>query len=294
MKYSICLQSTCWLIQYLNYIDCPYDKESFYRLFALNRFIRYNKLIKLIKLKKIVKDKKYLIETLISFEGSIFDIQDLLDYEISGELKKNLKDSDIILNNDKTLMMILEMYDNHKINKEEEIIENLYQTFGNLKFLQKNSKKVLNVITFDDKLKNYKYILRNSNVIYKHEKYILNQKDANRLIMTLLNKKQKILISLDNSKALYKDNKLMLYERVNNETLKEFVSTNNHYYIIIGYKLIEKCVYYKAYSGYDNEDKYVFLSSKYIKSYINHILCDTVKVKKTKKLDIFKYMEGEC
>ena len=41
MKYYIELQGTCWLVQYLNYINKEYDKDLFFKYLALNRFLRY-------------------------------------------------------------------------------------------------------------------------------------------------------------------------------------------------------------------------------------------------------------
>ena len=78
MKYYIELQGTCQLVQYLNYINKEYDKDSFFKYLALNRFLRYEKAIKLVNNKELINTKEYLLETLLTFEGSLFDIEDIL------------------------------------------------------------------------------------------------------------------------------------------------------------------------------------------------------------------------
>lgn len=96
MKYYIELQGTCQLVQYLNYINKEYDKDSFFKYLALNRFLRYEKAIKLVNNKELINTKEYLLETLLTFEGSLFDIEDILNYKINGNLKNDIKLEDII------------------------------------------------------------------------------------------------------------------------------------------------------------------------------------------------------
>ena len=73
MKYYIELQGTCWLVQYLNYINKEYDKDLFFKYLALNRFLRYKNAIKLVNNKELINTKEYLLEALLTFEGSLFE-----------------------------------------------------------------------------------------------------------------------------------------------------------------------------------------------------------------------------
>ena len=209
MKYYIELQGTCWLVQYLNYINKEYDKGLFFKYLALNRFLRYKNAIKLVNNKELINTKEYLLESLLTFEGSLFDIEDILNYKINGDLKNDIKLEDIMLMNEKVLMFLLEMYDNN-IDLSNKIFKELNKTFGNLKF-EKNIKNTLNIVISNPKLECKKI-------------------------------------------------------NINKET------------------------YYKAFTGYQN-DEYVLISNKYLKEFLNHMICDKITIKEETTLDFYKYME---
>lgn len=153
MNYFIKLQGTCWLIQYLNYLGIKYDKNIFYKYLAINRYIRYSKAINLVKEKKIISNKPYLIETLLTFEGSLFDIEDILNYDVIGDLKSDIKIDEIFNYNEKVLMLLLKMFDSG-VDLSNEIMNCLQDTFGMISFNRKSDNKNLTILTSD---KNFDY-----------------------------------------------------------------------------------------------------------------------------------------
>lgn len=173
MKYFIDFQGTCWLVQYLNLIKKNYDKNMFYKYLALNRFIRYKKAINLVKKKSLLNEKDYLFLTLLNFDGSYFDIEDINNYDIVGKVKEDINDRDILLNNEKTIMLLLKMYD-EDIDLEEEIMFNLFLTFGKFEFKKRTFNDNFRFITLNGNLGNCKYILSNSENIYDERKTIIN------------------------------------------------------------------------------------------------------------------------
>ena len=284
MKYFIDFQGTCWLVQYLNLIKKDYDKNTFYKYLALNRFIRYKKAINLVKKKSLLNEKDYLFLTLLNFDGSYFDIEDINNYDIVGKVKEDINDRDILLNNEKTIMLLLKMYD-EDIDLEEEIMFNLFLTFGKLEFKKR---------TFNDNLGNCKYILSNSENIYDERKTIINTLVSPvNLIDKALENDEQILISLDLGKSIYFNNILKYPNEIKLETLEKFLGIDNHYYIIVGKKEIDGKKYYEAFSGYNDENMYCLIEEKYINLYVNHIIYDKIIYSEERTLDFYKFIEGE-
>ena len=293
MKYFIDFQGTCWLVQYLNLIKKNYDKNTFYKYLALNRFIRYKKAINLVKKKSLLNEKDYLFLTLLNFDGSYFDIEDINNYDIIGKVKEDINDRDILLNNEKTIMLLLKMYD-EDIDLEEEIMFNLFLTFGKLEFKKRTFNDNFKFITFNDNLGNCKYILSNSENIYDERKTIINTLVSPvNLIDKALENDEQILISLDLGKSIYFNNILKYPNEIKLETLEKFLGIDNHYYIIVGKKEIDGEKYYEAFSGYNDENMYCLIEEKYINLYVNHIIYDKIIYSEEKTLDFYKFIEGE-
>ncbi|MCI6349478.1 MAG: hypothetical protein MR779_00980 [Tenericutes bacterium] len=293
MKYFIDFQGTCWLVQYLNLIKKDYDKNTFYKYLALNRFIRYKKAINLVKKKSLLNDKDYLFLTLLNFDGSYFDIEDINNYDIVGKVKEDINDRYILLNNEKTIMLLLKMYD-EDIDLEEEIMFNLFLTFGKLEFKKRTFNDNFKFITFNDNLGNCKYILSNSENIYDERKTIINTLVSPvNLIDKALENDEQILISLDLGKSIYFNNILKYPNEIKLETLEKFLGIDNHYYIIVGKKEIDGKKYYDAFSGYNDENMYCLIEEKYINLYVNHIIYDKIIYSEEKTLDFYKFIEGE-
>mgnify|MGYP004466965637 FL=1 len=293
MKYFIDFQGTCWLVQYLNLIKKDYDKNTFYKYLALNRFIRYKKAINLVKKKSLLNEKDYLFLTLLNFDGSYFDIEDINNYDIVGKVKEDINDRDILLNNEKTIMLLLKMYD-EDIDLEEEIMFNLFLTFGKLEFKKRTFNDNFKFITFNDNLGNCKYILSNSENIYDERKTIINTLVSPvNLIDKALENDEQILISLDLGKSIYFNNILKYPNEIKLETLEKFLGIDNHYYIIVGKKEIDGKKYYEAFSGYNDENMYCLIEEKYINLYVNHIIYDKIIYSEERTLDFYKFIEGE-
>lgn len=293
MKYFIDFQGTCWLVQYLNLIKKDYDKNTFYKYLALNRFIRYKKAINLVKKKSLLNEKDYLFLTLLNFDGSYFDIEDINNYDIVGKVKEDINDRDILLNNEKTIMLLLKMYD-EDIDLEEEIMFNLFLTFGKLEFKKRTFNDNFKFITFNDNLYNCKYILSNSENIYDERKTIINTLVSPvNLIDKALENDDQLLISLDLGKSIYFNNILKYPNEIKPETLEKFLAIDNHYYIIVGKKEIDGEKYYEAFSGYNDENMYCLIEEKYINLYVNHIIYDKIIYSEEKTLDFYKFIEGE-
>lgn len=293
MKYFIDFQGTCWLVQYLNIIKKDYDKNMFYKYLALNRFIRYKKAINLVKKKSLLNEKDYLFLTLLNFDGSYFDIEDINNYDIVGKVKEDINDGDILLNNEKTIMLLLKMYDEN-IDLEEEIMFNLFLTFGKLEFKKKTFNDNFRFITFNGNLGNCKYILSNSENIYDERKTIINTLVSPvNLIDKALENSEQLLISLDLGKSIYFNNILKYPNEIKPETLEKFLDIDNHYYIIVGKKEIDGKKYYEAFSGYNDENMYCLIEEKYINLYVNHIIYDKIIYSEEKTLDFYKFIEGE-
>lgn len=287
MNYYIELQGTCWLVQYLNYCYTDYNSELFFRFLALNRYIRYKKAIELIKSKKIF-NRKYLLEMLLSFEGSLFDIDDINCYEIIGKINENLCYDDIFLLNEKVLMLLLQMYDNNAEN-EIEIFKLLYNTFENLKF-NISFKNKINIVIKDSKLSFKKIKLINSDDIYFTEKYLYNVKDIIRLIDDEIKNNGKVLVSIDNNKALISHNIMLYPENIKKDTLIDLITINNHYYVITEKVVNKEGIFYKAFTGY-KDDEYILISYKYLIEFINCVLCDKICINESDNLDFYNYME---
>lgn len=293
MKYFIDFQGTCWLVQYLNLIKKDYDKNTFYKYLALNRFIRYKKAINLVKKKSLLNEKDYLFLTLLNFDGSYFDIEDINNYDIVGKVKEDINDRDILLNNEKTIMLLLKMYD-EDIDLEEEIMFNLFLTFGKLEFKKRTFNDNFKFITFNDNLDNCKYILSKSENIYDERKTIINTLVSPvNLIDKALENDEQILISLDLGKSIYFNNILKYPNEIKLETLEKFLGIDNHYYIIVGKKEIDGKKYYEAFSGYNDENMYCLIEEKYINLYVNHIIYDKIIYSEERTLDFYKFIEGE-
>lgn len=293
MKYFIDFQGTCWLVQYLNLIKKDYDKNTFYKYLALNRFIRYKKAINLVKKKSLLNEKDYLFLTLLNFDGSYFDIEDIKEYDIVGKVKEDINDRDILLNNEKTIMLLLKMYD-EDIDLEEEIMFNLFLTFGKLEFKKRTFNDNFKFITFNDNLGNCKYILSNSENIYDERKTIINTLVSPvNLIDKALENDDQLLISLDLGKSIYFNNILKYPNEIKPETLEKFLGIDNHYYIIVGEKEIDGEKYYEAFSGYNDENMYCLIEEKYINLYVNHIIYDKIIYSEEKTIDFYKFIEGE-
>lgn len=293
MKYFIDFQGTCWLVQYLNLIKKNYDKNTFYKYLALNRFIRYKRAINLVKKKSLLNEKDYLFLTLLNFDGSYFDIEDINNYDIVGTIKEDINDRDILLNNEKTIMLLLKMYDEN-IDLEGEIMFNLFLTFGKLEFKKRTFNDNFKFITFNDNLDNCKYILSNSENVYDERKTIINTLVSPvNLIDKALENGEQILISLDLGKSIYFNNILKYPNEIKPETLEKFLGIDNHYYIIVGKKEIDGKKYYKAFSGYNDENMYCLIEEKYINLYVNHIIYDKIIYSEEKTLDFYKFIEGE-
>lgn len=293
MKYFIDFQGTCWLVQYLNLIKKDYDKNTFYKYLALNRFIRYKKAINLVKKKSLLNEKDYLFLTLLNFDGSYFDIEDINNYDIVGKVKEDINDRDILLNNEKTIMLLLKMYD-EDIDLEEEIMFNLFLTFGKLEFKKRTFNDNFKFITFNDNLDNCKYILSKSENIYDERKTIINTLVSSvNLIDKALENDDQLLISLDLGKSIYFNNILKYPNEIKPETLEKFLGIDNHYYIIVGKKEIDGEKYYEAFSGYNDENMYCLIEEKYINLYVNHIIYDKIIYSEEKTLDFYKFIEGE-
>lgn len=293
MKYFIDFQGTCWLVQYLNLIKKDYDKNTFYKYLALNRFIRYKKAINLVKKKSLLNEKDYLFLTLLNFDGSYFDIEDINNYDIVGKVKEDINDRDILLNNEKTIMLLLKMYD-EDIDLEEEIMFNLFLTFGKLEFKKRTFNDNFKFITFNDNLDNCKYILSKSENIYDERKTIINTLVSPvNLIDKALENDDQLLISLDLGKSIYFNNILKYPNEIKPETLEKFLGIDNHYYIIVGKKEIDGEKYYEAFSGYNDENMYCLIEEKYINLYVNHIIYDKIIYSEEKILDFYKFIEGE-
>ncbi len=293
MKYFIDFQGTCWLVQYLNLIKKNYEKNTFYKYLALNRFIRYKKAIDLVKRKTLLNKKDYLFLTLLNFDGSYFDIEDINNYDIVGKVKEDINDGDILLNNEKTIMLLLKMYDEN-IDLEEEIMFNLFLTFGKLEFKKKTFNDNFRFITFNGNLGNCKYILSNSENIYDERKTIINTLVSPvNLIDKALENSEQLLISLDLGKSIYFNNILKYPNEIKPETLEKFLDIDNHYYIIVGKKEIDGKKYYEAFSGYNDENMYCLIEEKYINLYVNHIIYDKIIYSEEKTLDFYKFIEGE-
>lgn len=293
MKYFIDFQGTCWLVQYLNLIKKDYDKNTFYKYLALNRFIRYKKAINLVKKKSLLNEKDYLFLTLLNFDGSYFDIEDINNYDIVGKVKEDINDRDILLNNEKTIMLLLKMYD-EDIDLEEEIMFNLFLTFGKLEFKKRTFNDNFKFITFNDNLDNCKYILSKSENIYDERKTIINTLVSPvNLIDKALENDDQLLISLDLGKSIYFNNILKYPNEIKPETLEKFLGIDNHYYIIVGKKEIDGEKYYEAFSGYNDENMYCLIEEKYINLYVNHIIYDKIIYSEEKTLDFYKFIEGE-
>lgn len=293
MKYFIDFQGTCWLVQYLNLIKKNYEKNTFYKYLALNRFIRYKKAIDLVKRKTLLNKKDYLFLTLLNFDGSYFDIEDINNYDIVGKVKEDINDGDILLNNEKTIMLLLKMYDEN-IDLEEEIMFNLFLTFGKLEFKKKTFNDNFRFITFNVNLGNCKYILSNSENIYDERKTIINTLVSPvNLIDKALENSEQLLISLDLGKSIYFNNILKYPNEIKPETLEKFLDIDNHYYIIVGKKEIDGKKYYEAFSGYNDENMYCLIEEKYINLYVNHIIYDKIIYSEEKTLDFYKFIEGE-
>lgn len=293
MKYFIDFQGTCWLVQYLNLIKKDYDKNTFYKYLALNRFIRYKKAINLVKKKSLLNEKDYLFLTLLNFDGSYFDIEDIKEYDIVGKVKEDINDRDILLNNEKTIMLLLKMYD-EDIDLEEEIMFNLFLTFGKLEFKKRTFNDNFKFITFNDNLGNCKYILSNSENIYDERKTIINTLVSPvNLIDKALENDDQLLISLDLGKSIYFNNILKYPNEIKPETLEKFLGIDNHYYIIVGKKEIDGKKYYDAFSGYNDENMYCLIEEKYINLYVNHIIYDKIIYSEEKTIDFYKFIEGE-
>lgn len=288
MKYYIELQGTCWLVQYLNYINKEYDKDLFFKCLALNRFLRYKNAIKLVNNKELINTKEYLLETLLTFEGSLFDIEDILNYKINGNLKNDIKLEDIMLMNEKVLMFLLEMYDNN-IDLSNKIFEELNKTIGNLKF-EKNIKSTLNIVISNPKLECKKINLINSENLYHTQKIFYNVQNVNEIIDRELAKSKQVLVSIDIAKSVTDINKIIYPKGIKADTLNKFISIDNHYYILTEKITLNKETYYKAFTGYQN-DEYVLISNKYLKEFLNHMICDKIKIKEETTLDFYKYME---
>ena len=62
MAQRMCIQFLILVnvFQYLNFMNVDYDKNTFYKFLALNRFLRYKKCIELIKNKTFLDNKPYL------------------------------------------------------------------------------------------------------------------------------------------------------------------------------------------------------------------------------------------
>lgn len=293
MKYFIDFQGTCWLVQYLNLIKKDYDKNTFYKYLALNRFIRYKKAINLVKKKSLLNEKDYLFLTLLNFDGSYFDIEDINNYDIVGKVKEDINDRDILLNNEKTIMLLLKMYD-EDIDLEEEIMFNLFLTFGKLEFKKRTFNDNFKFITFNDNLDNCKYILSKSENIYDERKTIINTLVSPvNLIDKALENDDQLLISLDLGKSIYFNNILKYPNEIKPETLEKFLGIDNHYYIIVGKKEIDGEKYYDAFSGYNDENMYCLIEEKYINLYVNHIIYDKIIYSEEKTIDFYKFIEGE-
>ena len=233
MNYYIDFQGTCWLVQYLNFMNVDYDKNTFYKFLALNRFLRYKKCIELIKNKTFLDSKPYLFLQLMNFDGSFFDIEDMLQYEIIGDINEELTDEKILSNNERTTMILLEMYEND-LDYEKIIFQNLFNVFGNLTFIKSKSQHEHSFLTFLPELKSGCYELTNSSLLYDNNKYIFNSlNNPLEFIDKELSLNKKVLISLDLGKSIYIDNTLMFPGNISEDTLEKFLSIDNHYYIII-------------------------------------------------------------
>lgn len=78
---------------------------------------------------------------------------------------------------------------------------------------------------------------------------------------------------------------------ISEDTLEKFLSIDNHYYIIIDKILENDKKYYKAFSGYNDTNEFCLIEEKYLKMYINHIICDKIISEKNEKIDIFEFEE---
>lgn len=291
MNYYIDFQGTCWLVQYLNIMNVDYDKNTFYKFLALNRFLRYKKCIELIKNKTFLDNKPYLFLQLMNFDGSFFDIEDILQYEIIGDLNEELTDEKILSNNERTTMILLEMYEND-LDYESIIFQNFFNVFGNLTIIKSKSQNEYSFLTFLPELKSGCYELTNSSLLYDKNKYIFNSLNSPlEFIDKELSLNKKVLISLDLGKSIYIDNTLMFPGNISEDTLEKFLNIDNHYYIIVDKVLENGKKYYKAFSGYNDTNELCLIEEKYLKMYINHIICDKIISEKNEKIDIFEFEE---
>lgn len=286
MKNYIELQGTCWLIQYLNYYN--YDNDLFYKYILINRYIRYQKCIELIKERKLVSSKRYILEQLLSFEGSLFDIEDIRCFNIIGKLKDNIILEDIMLLNEKVMMYLLCMFDND-VDYSKEILDSLFDVFGYVTVV-KASNYSINVASFDNKLTNSVVLLTNSDYFYLTNKKFYNLLDILDVIDKEINEKGKALVSLDIGKSVFELNKIIYPKGISSNTLNSFFSIDNHYYILKDIVYIDDIKFYRAFTGY-KEDEYVFISFDYLKEFINQLMCDKIYIKEEIIIDFFEYME---
>lgn len=293
MKYYIQLQGSCWLIQYLNYTQNKYSKIKFYQMLAINRFLRYNKIIELIKNTKILKRKKYILNFLMSFEGSIFDIDDILCYKVKGKINCNTSLDKILLINEKVNILLLEMIDS-KIDNSNKIFDLFKEVFGDIKIIKDDNKTNLNILMQDNRYLNDIYITKNSQYLYDRDKIIINNNNIIDYIITKISEGHHVLVCLDIGKGIL-ENQYLSLPNISSEMLSKYLVTDNHYYIITDMKKIKGKLYFYAFSGYDDNNEFILIEKKYLELFIDHVLYDKIilDTQGVKKIDIFKLMESE-
>ncbi len=294
MEYNIKLQGTCWLVQYLNFIGEPYNRKKVVEFLAINRYLRYKKVISLIKNKELINNSRYILNNLMSFEGNLFDIDDILNYTVLGNIKTNLDENNIFIYNEMVFMLVLEMWDNEHLDNTKKIFQIFNKMFGNISIKKNNKKLNVNVIAQDKRFKIGKYDIKNSNILYNKCKSIIIKSSVIDIIDKEISIGNKILSCIDIGKCIFNNNYIILPHNVSIETLNLFLNIENHYYIVEDKINIKGDIFYSAFSGYENENNKVFISEKYLKIFIDHILCDKIFIDDVAgEIDIIKLMECE-
>lgn len=122
------------------------------------------------------------------------------------------------------------------------------------------------------------------------KKCLYNLKNISSIIDYELINGNKVLVSIDIGKSVIDFNKLVYPFEISEKILKEFISINNHYYIIEEKVTEGEKKYYKAFSGFE-DNKYFLIDELYLKTLLNCVLYDRIVIDGEIDVDIYKYLE---
>lgn len=297
-KQTLSIDGTCWLVAYINYISSVTDIHlSFYKCLCINRILRYKSLIELIEDGTELEKHPELFEVLTSFEGSVFDIIDLLNYELEGFNERKYSDEDIYLSNELIKFKLAYLID-HKDSKEEilkeinTILDNLYGTHT-INYRQRKHNTI-QIISFDTALLNKTNYKFKTNNLFSNDISFYNYNDSNALIDIIekrLANNQVTLISFDLNKSFLGKRKLIYMSEISNNIFNKYFGVSNHYLIITSQRKLSGVTFYKVQDVYENQS-YDYIQKEYIKHFINCIIVEDMIEGKCISLNAIDYLEG--